>query len=150
MTVSVYDELTGRAHFRKEQASQGCQREAAQQGKTRHEPHIKAGEVPSRRERVPKAGKRVRKGSETLCLLSGIAPKHQSINHKIYAENLVQTHAGCMTAAPVSVSPHELRLVGSVVCVLLVSSTPLVPTILLPPFLWKSLMETSNLDSFSD
>lgn len=136
MTVSVYDKLTGRAHFRKEQASRGCQREAAQQDKTRHEPHIKAGEVPSGGKGSWKPAKESGKGQRP-CLLSGISPKHQSINHNIYAENLVQTRAGSTTAASVS-EFHELRLVGSVVCVLLVSSTPLAPTILLPPFLQGS------------
>lgn len=105
--------------------------------KTRHKPHNKSGEVPSRRKRVPKAGKRVRKGSETLSTVRNHskAPIQQSQH---ICRGLVQTHAGSMTATSVSVSPHELRLVDSVVCVLVVSSTPLTPTIPLPPFLQGS------------
>lgn len=69
-------------------------------------------------------------------MLSGVPPKHQAVNHKVYAEDLAQTHSGCMIASSVSMSSHDPCLVDAVGCVCLVSLTPLVPTVPPPPPLW--------------
>lgn len=61
---------------------------------------------PSRRKRVPKAGKRVR-GSPCSHLLES----HKNINlynYKIYAEDLSRTSTDSLIVTSVSVSPCEL------------------------------------------
>lgn len=56
-------------------------------------------------------------------------------NHNTYAEDLAQTQMGSLIVASVSVRPHEASLLGSVVCVLMMSLTTLVPTTLSPHLL---------------
>lgn len=82
------------------------------------------------RERVLKAGKRVR---ESLCSYCYESHKKTKIhNSNIYAEGLGQSHAGFLVVGSVSVRSYENRLVDSV-DILVVSLTPLASTILPPP-----------------
>ena len=60
--------------------------------------------------------------------LFGIPQEH----HKLYAEDLVLTHTGPVLVVSVSVSSHEPCLLDSLGCVVLVSLTPLAPTVLHP------------------
>jgi hypothetical protein len=68
-----------------------------------------------------------------------IHSKGPNLNNNTYAKGLVQTQAVSLIAALVSLSPYELCIVGSVGCVLAVSSTPLAPTILHPSILQRSM-----------
>ena len=72
-------------------------------------------------------GERVR---DTLTPTVRSPTKHQVNNHNIYAKDIAQTLVGSMIAASVSVSPYDACLVDSVSRVLLVSSTPVAPTVL--------------------
>lgn len=68
-------------------------------------------------------------------VLLGIPQKHQVNNHNISRGTLAQTHAG-PTATSIPVRPYVPCSADSVACVLLVSSAPLAPKILPPPF-WR-------------
>ena len=67
--------------------------------------------------------------SETAPAPTVRVPQDQATHHSIYAEGLGQAHAGSLLSGSVSVTPYELRLVVSV-CFIVVSLTPLAPTIL--------------------
>lgn len=69
-------------------------------------PHIKA-EL-SNPVRVKGSQEQAKESGTLLFPLSGVPQKHQANSHSMYAEDPAQTHAGCMTATSVSLSPMSL------------------------------------------
>lgn len=100
--------------------------------KTRHKPYQCRTKQPSRKPRVPRAGKTVRDSPYSHCW------DFHKLHINVYTEDLVLTHTGSLFVTPNSVSASEPCLVDSVDHVLPVSLTPLATTIfaLLP--LWFS------------
>ena len=86
----------------------------------------------SRRKRVPKAGKGVR-NSPTLTVRS--PTRTLSYTTITYAEDLGKICTDFLIANSISVSLYEPWLIDYVGCVLVVSLTPLAPTILPPSLL---------------
>lgn len=91
---------------------------------------------PSRIKKVPRAGKGVKDTLHSRCWQSHENTKPHNCN--IYAEGLAQTHKGPVIVTSVSVSLYEFYLVDSVGHILMVSLTPVAPTILPPPLLCGS------------
>ena len=93
-------------------ASQGYEYSIKSYNRPRHKPLFQGySRQPSRRKGVLRAEKESR--TPPLPVL-GAPHKHQANNHNIYAEDIVQTHAGSVIAASVSVSLYEPCLVDSV------------------------------------
>lgn len=84
---------------------------------------------PSRRKKVPKAGKSQR---QTPLPLVGSHKNVKLQDHNLYAEDLEQTYVGLLIVGSVSVSPYEPLLVDSVSRVFVIPSTPLAPTLFAP------------------
>lgn len=101
---------------------------------------------------VTRVGKTVQ-NTPVLTVRSSI--KHQANSLNLYAEDLVNTHAGSMIAVFINLSGYEPCLVDSVDHILLVSSIPFwfysssVPSSPEFPKLQGSPVETSDLASLS-